>query len=93
MGGEGAELPPLVLFIQLFVAELPGVEKEDIKLYVTRDTLTIDVDTPEHRYRKELDLPFEIDDKYAVSTYQNGVLETVLTKKKQMGRGTQIKIG
>jgi HSP20 family protein len=75
------------------LAELPGVEKEDIRLYVTRDTLTIDVDTSERRYRKELDLPFEIDDKSAVSTYQNGVLETVLTKKKQMGRGTQIKIG
>ena len=75
------------------LAELPGVEKEDIKLYVTRDTLTIDVDTPERRYRKELDLPFEIDDKSAKSTYQNGVLETVLTKKKRTGRGTQIKIG
>jgi HSP20 family protein len=75
------------------LAELPGVEKEAIRLYVTRDTLTIDVDTPERRYRKELELPFEIDDKSAVSTYQNGVLETVLTKKKRMGRGTQIKIG
>ncbi len=75
------------------VAELPGVEKEDIRLYVTRDTLTIDVDTPEHRYRKELELPFEIDDKSAVSTYKNGVLETVLTMMKRTGRGTQIKIG
>jgi HSP20 family protein len=75
------------------VAELPGVEKEDIKLYVSRDTLTIDVDTPERRYRKELDLPFEIEETSATSTYLNGVLETTLTKKKRTGRGTQIKIG
>lgn len=75
------------------VAELPGVEKEDIKLYVSRDTLTIDVDTPERRYRKELDLPFEIEERSATSTYLNGVLETTLTKKKRTGRGTQIKIG
>ena len=75
------------------VAELPGVEKEDIKLYVSRDTLTIDVDTPERRYRKELDLPFEIEESSATSTYLNGVLETTLTKKKRTGRGTQIKIG
>lgn len=75
------------------VAELPGVEKEDIKLYVSRDTLTIDVDTPERRYRKELNLPFEIEESSATSTYLNGVLETTLTKKKRTGRGTQIKIG
>jgi HSP20 family protein len=75
------------------VAELPGVEKEDIKLYVSRDTLTIDVDTPERRYRKELDLPFEIEETSATSNYLNGVLETTLTKKKRTGRGTQIKIG
>ena len=75
------------------VAELPGVEKEDIKLYVSRDTLTIDVDTPERRYRKELDLPYEIEERSATSTYMNGVLETTLTKKKRTGRGTQIKIG
>ena len=75
------------------VAELPGVGKEDIKLYVSRNTLTIDVDTPERRYRKELDLPYEIEERSATSTYLNGVLETTLTKKKRMGRGTQIKIG
>jgi HSP20 family protein len=75
------------------LAELPGVEKEDIKLYVSRDTLTIDVDTPERRYRKELDLPCEIEERSATSSYLNGVLETTLTKKKRTGRGTQIKIG
>jgi HSP20 family protein len=75
------------------LAELPGVEKEDIKLYVSRDTLTIDVDTPERRYRKELDLPCEIEEGSATSSYLNGVLETTLTKKKRTGRGTQIKIG
>jgi HSP20 family protein len=75
------------------VAELPGVSKEEIKLYVTSDTLTIDVDTPERRYHKELDLPFEIVEKSAKSSYLNGVLETILTKKKTTGRGTEIKIG
>jgi HSP20 family protein len=74
------------------VTELPGVEKEDINLYVTRDTLTLDVDTSERRYHKKLELPFEIDENSATSTYRNGVLETVLKKKEKIDRGTQIKI-
>ena len=75
------------------LAELPGVEKEDINLCITRDTLILDVDSPERRYHKELDLPFEVDDKSARSIYKNGVLETILDKREQADRGTQIKIG
>ncbi len=39
------------------VAELPGVEKTDIKLYGTEDSLTISVDTPQYKYFKEVELP------------------------------------
>lgn len=74
------------------IAELPGVAREEIRLYVTESTLTIDVDTPEHRYHKELELPAEVDESSARSTYTNGVLETVLNKRKTTRRRTQIKI-
>ncbi len=74
------------------VAELPGVNKEDIKLYVKERSLTIDVDTPERRYYKELDFPVEVDESSATSTYKNGVLETILVKRRPRGRGTPIKI-
>jgi len=74
------------------VAELPGVEKEEIKLYATDRTLAISVDTPQRRYYKKLDLPVEVDETSARSTYKNGVLETVMTKKKGEGEGTPVKI-
>lgn len=74
------------------VAELPGVEKEEIKLYVTERSLTIEVDTPERKYHKELDLPAEVDETSARSTYKNGILETVLTKKRKKDKGTYIKV-
>ena len=104
LGGEGQ--PPLNLQEQReplvdvleednklkVIAELPGVAREEIRLYVTESTLTIDVDTPEHRYHKELELPAEVDESSARSTYTNGVLETVLNKRKTTRRGTQIKI-
>ncbi|MCW4036115.1 MAG: Hsp20/alpha crystallin family protein [Candidatus Bathyarchaeota archaeon] len=104
LGGEGQ--PPLNLRDQReplvdvidenenirVVAELPGVSKDDITLYVTERSVTIEVDTPERRYYKELGLPVEVDESSATSTYKNGVLETVLVKRKPRGRGTPIKI-
>lgn len=74
------------------IAELPGVEKEDIKLYATSNTLTISVDTPQRKYYKELELPAEVDPKSAKSTYKNGVLEVTLSKVKEKGKGEPIKV-
>ena len=74
------------------VAELPGVEKEDINLNCTERTLTISVDTERRKYYKELDLPAEVDPKSAKAKYKNGVLEVTLNKKKPKPSGEQISI-
>jgi len=76
------------------VAELPGVEKKDIKLHSTEKTLTISVDTPQRRYYKEVELPTTVDPKTAKSVYKNGVLEVTLTKTKEekKPKGEPIKI-
>jgi len=65
------------------VAELPGVEKEDIKLYGTENKLTISVDTAERKYHKEVELPAKVDTKKTKASYKNGVLEVTLQKKKE----------
>jgi HSP20 family protein len=88
---------PLVDVIQeseqvKIIAELPGVEKEDIQLFTTEKVLTIDVTSPDHRYHKELELPFEVDENSATSTYRNGVLETVIKKKQARSGGRPIRI-
>ena len=62
------------------IAELPGVDKRDIKLNAADNTLTISVDTPGRKYYKEIELPSEVDVKTAKSTYLNGVLEITLPK-------------
>lgn len=73
------------------IAELPGVDKKDIHLLATERTMTIDVNTPELKYHKELELPVEVEESSARSTYRNGVLETVF-RKKYRRRGRQIDI-
>jgi len=65
------------------IVELPGVEKKDIKLSGTEDKLTISVDTPEHKYFKEVELPAKVDSKKAASKYKNGVLDITVPKKKE----------
>ncbi|MGQ9460988.1 MAG: archaeal heat shock protein Hsp20 [Candidatus Bathyarchaeaceae archaeon] len=75
------------------IAELPGVEKQDIRLYATGRTLTISVDTKERKYHKELELPAEVDPKNAKSSYRNGVLEVTLRRvEEKKTEGEQIKI-
>ena len=74
------------------IAELPGVEKEDIKLHATERTLVISVDAKERKYYKELELPSKVDPSSAKSSYKNGVLKVELKKVEEKPRGVQIKI-
>ena len=75
------------------IVELPGVEKESIKLSGTENRLTISVDDPERKYYKEIDIPAKVDPKKAKTSYKNGVLETTLPKIEEKKRvGEEIKV-
>jgi HSP20 family protein len=76
------------------VAELPGVEKTDIKLHGTDSTIDISVDKPQNKFYKEVELPAKVRVKEATSTYKNGVLEVVLPKlEPSKSKGEPINIG
>jgi HSP20 family protein len=91
------EREPLVDVIETdgevhIVAELPGVDKNDIKLRGTENTLTISVDTPQRKYYKEVTLPTKVNVKEAKTKYKNGVLEVTLSKTKEEKKGEPINI-
>jgi len=77
------------------VVELPGVEKSDIKLHGTEDSLEISVDTPQSKYYKEVTLPAKVKVKEAKSSYKNGVLEVVFPKAEapKKPKGEPIDVG
>ncbi len=76
------------------VVELPGVEKGDIKLHGTEDSLEISVDTEHYKYYKEVELPVKVNVMEASSTYKNGVLEVVLPKAEPgKPKGQPINVG
>jgi HSP20 family protein len=93
------EREPLVDIIETdkeirVVAEMPGVEKTDIKLQGTEDALDISVDVPQKRFHKEVQLPAKVKVKEASSTYKNGVLEVILPKFESVhSKGEPINIG
>jgi HSP20 family protein len=74
------------------IAELPGVDKEDINLTATERSLIIDVNNPIRKYHKELEFPVDVDEVSATSSYKNGVLETVIQKKREKGKGRTVTI-
>jgi len=74
------------------IVELPGVEKKDIQLFATEQTITINVETAERKYHKKLELPSKVDDFSAKSTYVNGILKIIFKKRKDQGKGTNITI-
>jgi len=62
------------------VTELPGVEKNEIKLESTDRGLKIDVGSGKRRFFKELELPHLVDPHTGHASYKNGVLEVRFSK-------------
>lgn len=74
------------------IAEVPGVEKSDIKLSCAENLLTISVDTEKRKYYKEVELPSPVDPKSSKASYKNGILEVVLSKTRKKLEGHHIDI-
>ncbi len=80
-------------------AELPGVEKDQIELTVTKDSLTIkgeikkDEEVKDEDYyareisygafSRTINLPAEVNADQAKATFKNGILEIILPKKEE----------
>lgn len=86
---EGAEmspsLEPLVDVVEedneiIVVAEVPGVERDEIKVRIKGTTLTIHADNPDRPYHKVIELPSKVKKEDAKSAIRNGVLEVRLKK-------------
>jgi HSP20 family protein len=64
----------------LLVAELPGVEEDDIRFEVKEDVLSLTATCGDRKYRKEVLLSAAVRAQAASSSYHNGVFEIKLPK-------------
>ena len=82
----------------MVVAELPGVNKDEVEITVLGDTLTItgekklpaekDVtyirhERPHGRFRRSVDLPYAVDHTKVAATYKDGILTITLPKAEE----------
>jgi HSP20 family protein len=74
------------------VAEVPGVNKEDLRVTADENTLTIESLTGQPRYQKKVELQETVDPKTAKSTYKNGILEITFKLKGKINSGININI-
>ncbi|HEV2390485.1 MAG TPA: archaeal heat shock protein Hsp20 [Nitrososphaerales archaeon] len=74
------------------LAELPGARKQDIELTVEGKSLAISAETAARKYRKELELPYAVELEGSRSTFNNGILEVTLPKRKGRSPATRIKV-
>lgn len=91
----------------IVTAEIPGVDKEDIKLNVTEDGLEIRAEKRKERkeeteksrrlertytgFYRYIELPVEVIPEKATATYKNGILEVKIPKTEKK-KGVQIKV-
>ncbi|MFB1063383.1 Hsp20/alpha crystallin family protein [Natrinema sp. H-ect4] len=65
------------------VADLPGVEKDNIELECDGKTLTISAESEHRQYDERVSLPTRVNEHTASATYNNGILEVVFDRAEQ----------
>lgn len=75
----------------VIIIELPGVEKENIKVTVRGNVIDVKAASEYRRYRKEIKLPFTIDPNKVKARYRNGVLTIEVVKPPEV-QGRQITV-
>ena len=59
------------------VAEMPGVEKSDVKVLVQDKTVDISAEHGEKKYHAKVPIEYKVDENSAKALYKNGILELV----------------
>ena len=65
------------------VAEMPGVQREDIKLEVLEESMNLRAEHGDRKYEASVPIHVEVDPSTASATYNNGVLEVSMKLKSQ----------
>jgi len=59
------------------VAEMPGVEKSDVKIVVQGKSVNLSAEHGEKKYQVNVPIPYKVDENSAKASYKNGILELI----------------
>ncbi|UZE92444.1 MAG: Hsp20/alpha crystallin family protein [Methanosarcinales archaeon] len=74
------------------VVEMPGIDKDDIKLDTSETSLDISAKTRDREYSERVALPARVDSNSAKANYKNGVLEVTLKRVEPKEKKAPIKV-
>ena len=74
------------------IAEMPGVEKTDVKIVVENKTVDLSAEHNEKKYHTKVPLKHKVDENSAKASYKNGILQIVfkLTENKPTGKTVEV---
>jgi HSP20 family protein len=77
----------------IITAEMPGVTKQDIRVSVSEDTVTIQAEKGDKKYQTEIPVNVALDEKTSKATYSNGILELkIRLKEPPKPKATEVKV-
>lgn len=74
------------------VAEMPGIEKKDIKITVEGRTVDIKAEHDKRKYETKVPLKKKVDENSVKATYANGILEVTFKTEEEKPKGRQIAV-
>jgi HSP20 family protein len=77
----------------VITAEMPGVTKQDVKVKIAQNYVTINAEKGEKKYYTDIPVDVELDDKSAKATYSNGILELRIRLKEPLkSKETEVQV-
>lgn len=73
------------------VAEMPGVEKKDVKIVVDGKIVNIDAELGEKKYHAKVPIKHKVDENSVKASYKNGVLE-IIFKLQEKPEGKTVEV-
>lgn len=75
------------------VAEMPGVEKKDIKIVVEGRTINLDAEHGDKKYHTKVPIRHKVDEDSVKASYVNGILEVSFRlKEEQKPKGKTVEV-
>lgn len=75
------------------IAEMPGVEKKDVKIIVDGKIVNIDAEHGDKKYYAKVPLTHKVDENSVKASYKNGILEIIfkqLAEEKPKGKTVEV---
>jgi len=74
------------------VAEMPGVEKKDVKIVVDGKIVNIDAENGDKKYHAKVPIKHKVDENSVKASYNNGILEIIFKQVEEKPTGKTVEV-